>query len=117
MRKGAVPHIEEKSWLEELWKEFRLAFSLFLDRRVSLVYKIVIPLAWAFYFLMPADLIPDVIPVLGEIDDMALLVLAVHWFVMVSPREVVEEHLRKIRGEPSSSEEGDVIDGEWHILD
>ncbi len=110
---------QDESWFRELWTDLRLALSLLFDSRVPLLYKAIIPLVWVIYLLFPLDLIPDVIPILGEMDDLALLVLAAQLLVLLSPKYVVEEHLRKIRGErpTGGKDEGDVIDGEWRVMD
>jgi uncharacterized membrane protein YkvA (DUF1232 family) len=57
-----------------------------VPRRAKATLALVIP-----YLVMPFDLIPDFIPVLGQLDD-ALLVAAVFGYVARSAgREVVEE--------------------------
>ncbi|MEJ7932321.1 YkvA family protein [Ramlibacter sp. AN1015] len=40
------------------------------------------------YLISPADLIPDVIPVLGVVDDLVLLPLAIRWLLDRLPPEV-----------------------------
>ena len=57
-----------------------------VPRRAKATLGLVIP-----YLAMPFDLIPDFIPVLGQLDD-ALLVAAVFGYVArTSGREVIEE--------------------------
>jgi uncharacterized membrane protein YkvA (DUF1232 family) len=57
-----------------------------VPRRAKVTLAVVIP-----YLVMPFDLIPDFIPVLGQLDD-ALLVAAVFGYVARSAgREVIEE--------------------------
>jgi len=109
----------DESWFRELWTNLRLAVSLLFDSRVPILYKAIIPLAWVVYLLFPLDLIPDVVPILGEMDDLALLMLAAQLLVLLSPRYVVEEHLRKIRGErpANDKDEDNVIEGEWRTMD
>ena len=49
------------------------------------------------YFISPVDLIPELInPLLGLTDDLALLLLALKYFMYKAPQEVVEEHVRRI---------------------
>ena len=64
---------------------FRLALS---DPRVPRRVK-VIPLILVLYLLMPFDLIPDFIPVLGYLDDVALIAVALALMVKLMPLEVV----------------------------
>jgi uncharacterized membrane protein YkvA (DUF1232 family) len=44
------------------------------------------------YVVSPLDLIADVIPILGQLDDIAVILFAVDILVRSSPPDVVEEH-------------------------
>jgi uncharacterized membrane protein YkvA (DUF1232 family) len=58
-----------------------------VPRRAKLALALVLP-----YLAMPFDLIPDFIPVLGQLDD-ALLVVAVFGYVARSAgRDIIREH-------------------------
>ncbi|HEX6144628.1 MAG TPA: YkvA family protein [Geminicoccaceae bacterium] len=46
------------------------------------------------YALSPIDLIPDVIPVLGHLDDLILVPLGIALVIRLIPPEVLEEHRR-----------------------
>ena len=59
------------------------------------------------YLVLPIDLIPDFIPVIGQIDDLILIVLVAGLLLRALPVEVVGEHIERIEAEQS-----DVIDGE-----
>ena len=68
----------------------RLYWRLFRDRRVSILPKALLVLTLV-YVISPFDLIPDFIPVIGEMDDVAV-VLSVLWlFIRLCPPEVVRE--------------------------
>jgi len=74
----------------------KLYWRVFTDRRVSLLPKLVL-VAGVLYFSVPLDLIPDFPLVgLGQMDDLAVLILAARLFIAMSPRSVVEEHVRLI---------------------
>ena len=60
------------------------------DRRVPRRAKVALALLVP-YLLMPFDLIPDVIPVLGQLDDALLVVAAVAYVVRVAGSDVVRE--------------------------
>lgn len=50
------------------------------------------------YFLMPVDIIPDVIPGLGMVDDLVIIPLAVRWLLKKLPAHVREEAERRAAG-------------------
>src|SRR5690242_35485 len=70
----------------------QLVWRLLQDDRVSTVLKVAIPLAVAIYFISPLDLIPDFIPVLGQLDDIGVIVLGMTLLINLAPRDVVNEH-------------------------
>jgi uncharacterized membrane protein YkvA (DUF1232 family) len=48
---------------------------------------------------MPLDLVPDFIPVLGQLDDIAVVVVAVGLFARFVPLQVIDEHIDAIEHE------------------
>ena len=69
----------------------RLYARLFGDRRVSAFAKAFL-VGGGVYALTPMDFLNDLIPLLGQMDDLALFALACRSFLGLCPREVVEEH-------------------------
>ena len=78
--------------------KLRLAWRLLCDRRMPLLVKAIIPAVVA-YLLMPLDIIPDFIPIVGQLDDLLLIVLAVGMVLRFTPAELLEEHLRRLEAE------------------
>lgn len=76
----------------EFMQNLQLAYRLFLDPRVSLATKVLVPLAAVAYFVFPIDFLPDVIPFVGQIDDIAVLLLLIKLFVMMAPQDVVRSY-------------------------
>ena len=74
----------------------RLYWRLLRDRRVPLWPKAALVGTLA-YVVSPVDLIPDLVPIVGRIDDLTLLVLVGRAFVSWCPPDVVAEHLRALR--------------------
>jgi uncharacterized membrane protein YkvA (DUF1232 family) len=74
----------------------RLYWRLLADRRVPLWPKAVLVGALV-YVASPVDLLPDVLPVLGQLDDLTLIVLVGRSFLWWCPAEVVAEHMRALR--------------------
>ena len=98
---------------------YRLLIRLMLDRRVPLGLKMLLPAAVA-YIILPFDLVPDFLPLLGRIDDLLALLLALVLFVGLAPRDVVTEHLRGGReSKPATSPQDGhkVIDGKYRVVD
>ncbi|MCB0157511.1 MAG: DUF1232 domain-containing protein [Caldilineaceae bacterium] len=52
----------------------------------------VIPVVVAAYILFPIDLIPGFIPILGQMDDLAVLMVGIQLFLKLAPSRVVEEY-------------------------
>jgi uncharacterized membrane protein YkvA (DUF1232 family) len=87
-----------------LWKRIieplRLAWALFMDNEVPALNKL-LPLIGIAYLLSPIDLMPDFIPLLGQLDDLGIILVTVGLFIMATPPALREKHLRRIRfGQP-----------------
>jgi carbonic anhydrase len=54
-----------------------------------------IPWLLAAYLLLPFDIVPDFIPFLGQLDDVAIVALALWAMVRLMPRALLEEHLSR----------------------
>ncbi len=99
----------------------RLVTRLMLDRRVPLGPKLIIPAA-IIYLISPIDIVPDMLPALGRIDDVLVLLLAVGLFLGMAPRNVISEHVRG-RGPgtgptgKSSKSRRSVIDGSYRVVE
>ncbi|MEA2474845.1 MAG: hypothetical protein QOE06_2760 [Thermoleophilaceae bacterium] len=61
------------------------------DARVSRPRKLML-IAVGAYLAFPFDLIPDFIPVLGQLDDALLVALALRWLVRGAGPEILSEH-------------------------
>jgi len=68
----------------------RLYWRLFRDRRVSILPKALLVLTLV-YVISPFDVIPDFIPVIGEMDDVAVVLSGLWLFIRLCPPEVVRE--------------------------
>lgn len=80
----------------------KLLYRLFNDREVPFTPKLVLLAALA-YFISPFDLLPDfLIPVLGYLEDIIILIMALKVFVKYSPEEVVWKHVKAIEQERAS---------------
>lgn len=73
----------------------RLVWGLARDPRVPLSQKLVLG-GIAGYLAFPIDIIPDFVPVIGELDDLAVIIFGLDWFIRNAPPEVVEDHMARI---------------------
>jgi len=73
----------------------RLVWALLRDGRVPLQQKLIL-VGIGAYVVLPIDLIPDFVPVLGQLDDLAVVLLGLDLFIRSAPPDIVEEHLAKI---------------------
>lgn len=90
----------------------KLILRLIGDKRVNPWLK-VIPVAGLVYLISPLDIIPDImLPVIGELDDAAILWLTNYLFVELCPPEVVAEHVKALTSASAPHQDDDVIDGE-----
>lgn len=104
----------------ELIQQAKLVFQLLLDPKVPLYLK-ALPFAAVAYLLFPVDILPDVIPGLGQIDDITILLIGAKLFIELSPQEIVAKYLQKFQNseaapvdlKPANDSEaaGDVIEG------
>ncbi len=102
--------------VRDLAKYIKLIWSLMRDRRVPALLK-VLPLGAMAYLAWPLDLAPGMaLPVIGALDDVAILWLGLNLFVELSPPEVVQEHRLRlgmtVETTISADEEENIIDAE-----
>ena len=80
--------LSDMEFLKRAMTELKLAYWLFMQQDVPILTKL-LPIFAALYVILPLDFIPDLIPVLGQLDDIALLMLGVRAFLHLAPPEVV----------------------------
>jgi uncharacterized membrane protein YkvA (DUF1232 family) len=73
----------------------RLMLALLVDERTPAARKALLAGA-AGYLLIGRDLIPDEIPILGGLDDLVVVVLAVDLFLEGVPEELLDEKLAEL---------------------
>ena len=94
----------------------KLIWRLIRDRRVSPWLKI-IPVAGLIYLISPIDLIPDIaLPVIGELDDAAVLWLTNYLFIELCPPNIVQEHVNALNVKPNKEQQEDIVDAESVVV-
>jgi uncharacterized membrane protein YkvA (DUF1232 family) len=69
----------------------RIVWGLVRDPRTPIGLKALLAAALA-YVVMPVDLVPDMIPIIGQADDLTVLLLVLDLFIQNAPPEVRAEH-------------------------
>ena len=64
---------------------------LLSEKRVPLGRKLPVVLLIG-YLAMPLDLVPDFVPVAGQLDDAILVALVLRWVLKGSDKELIQEH-------------------------
>jgi uncharacterized membrane protein YkvA (DUF1232 family) len=77
--------------LRSLLNSFRLGWRLLCDPRMPKLPKILFGIA-LLLIVSPINWIPSSIPVLGQLEDLALLAFAVSRFVSAAPARLRAEH-------------------------
>jgi uncharacterized membrane protein YkvA (DUF1232 family) len=119
------PYIPEGSFFREVVQQLKLVYNLMLDGRVHPLTKL-IPIASAAYLLFPLDILPDIAPVLGQLDDLAVVMMGLRFFLELAPAEVVHEHLKRLASgsqwsvtdnpaQPEKKPDGEVIEGSYRV--
>jgi uncharacterized membrane protein YkvA (DUF1232 family) len=109
--------------LGELVRNAQLTWRLLKDPRVPLPIKLIIPGVVGVYLLSPIDFMPDVLPLIGQIDDIAVLFGGVMLFIQMCPPDVVDEHRAALAGEVQAPQPatgghaGETVDAEYRVIE
>ena len=89
----------------------KLIARLMGDRRISIFLK-VIPIGALLYLISPVDLLPGMVfPVIGALDDAAVLWIGSTLFVELCPPNVVNEYMQELTSN-LDDDPGDIVDAE-----
>ncbi len=89
--------LSDPGFLSELWQQIKMVYYLMMDRDVPIYLKVV-PLLALIYLISPIDFVPDAFLGLGQMDDLAILLVGAKVFIELAPQNVVESYLRQMRG-------------------
>jgi uncharacterized membrane protein YkvA (DUF1232 family) len=92
--KAVAARLKNLPWRYKL----ALARRLIADERLPLVVRALLP-ALVVYLALPVDLIPDFLPVIGQIDDVLVLVVGIVLLVKLTPGQLLGEHLSAVETE------------------
>ena len=86
----------DPGFFREVWQQARLVYHLLRDPDVPFYLKL-LPFAAVLYLLWPVDILPDIAPVLGQLDDVTALLVSSKVFIELVPPHVVARHMDRIR--------------------
>ncbi len=96
--------------VRNILNQLKLIARLMGDSRVSVFAKL-IPLGTLVYLISPIDAVS--LPIIGAVDDAALLWLGSYIFTELCPPSVVEEHMKALAGNATvDSSNENVVDAE-----
>jgi uncharacterized membrane protein YkvA (DUF1232 family) len=108
--------VPQGGMLRDFVLHLKLIGRLMVDRRVNFFLKL-LPIASLAYLVSPVDLIPGVVlPVIGVLDDAAILWIGSTLFVELCPQDVVNEHHKQLSSNVSD-DSGEVVDVEATDVD
>ena len=81
--------------LRTLLSDIRLAVRLVREPVVPLYFK-ALPLAAVLYVISPLDVLPDVIPIIGQLDDLGIVIIALEIFLRLCPAAAATFHREAI---------------------
>ncbi len=82
---------------DNLRKYIRVYQALYKDPRTPRLAKVFLWMAIGYFFL-PFDLIPDFIPVLGQLDDAIIIPALIFIALKLIPKSLYQEHYQKVFG-------------------
>jgi len=99
--------------LAKLYNHLRLVIKLIKDPRVPGLLK-VIPFLPLLYVIWPIDFIPDLIPGLGQLDDLGAIILGLEMFLKMVPTHIMAEYESgDTTNTANAGPGGNVVDGEY----
>ncbi|NJC97245.1 MAG: hypothetical protein C3F07_14265 [Anaerolineales bacterium] len=102
--------VPQGGMLRDFVVRIKLIWRLMADRRVNFFLKL-LPLASLAYLISPVDLAPGVVlPVIGVLDDAAVLWIGTNLFVELCPPNVVKEITADLQN--NLEDTNDVVDAE-----
>jgi uncharacterized membrane protein YkvA (DUF1232 family) len=100
--------------LRDIVMRLKLILRLMGDGRVNFFLKL-LPVAALAYLISPIDLAPGIaLPVIGALDDAAVVGLGAYLFIELCPPGVVQEHMKNLVSnlDPAKPTNDEIVDAE-----
>ena len=116
-RKSGKMVVPQGGMMRDFVKRLKLIARLMGDSRVNFFLKF-LPVASVAYLIFPFDLLPGIaFPIVGALDDAAILWIGSNLFVELCPPNVVKEHMQELESNLDDSSSGEVVDAEATDMD
>ena len=97
-----------------------LITRLFFDKDVSWKSRFILILT-IIYVILPFDIIHDILPVIGQVDDLAAILIGMALFLISIPWPLINKHLKRTRTDQNrenhSPPPGKIIEGEFRHVE
>lgn len=93
------------------------------DGRVNPFLRFGIPILALIYVLFPIDVIPDMIPGLGQIDDLGIVILLFQMLVKLASPDIVGDYRSDVgqtqdgASRAQHKDDDDVVDADYHVVE
>ena len=125
LESALTPKVKDPGFWREMWQQIRLVYYLLRDPEVPFYLKL-LPFTAVVYLIFPFDLLTDFAPVIGQLDDITILLVGTKIFIELAPPHVVARHMEAIRVQdgygvvntPAADDlaESIIIDGEHEVI-
>ena len=92
-----------------------LFLKLLLDRRIPFKYKL-LPALGVAYAILPFDIIPDMFPIFGVVDDILILAASVILFMIFGPIQKLTDSLKNTNNQHEQNNKENIVEGEYRII-
>jgi len=90
-KKSIIPS-QNRGLIQDVVRHIKLIWLLIQDKRINVFLKI-LPIASLVYLVSPIDMLPGmVVPVVGALDDAAIIWIGTSLFISLCPEDIVNEH-------------------------
>ena len=90
-KKSIIP-AQNTGLIQDVVRHIKLIWLLIKDKRVNVFLKI-LPIASLVYLVSPIDMLPGmVLPIIGALDDAAIIWIGTSLFISLCPENIVQEH-------------------------
>ena len=94
--RGLAKRVQRLPWRAKL----QLARAMISDSRMPPAVRLV-PALLILYLAMPLDIVPDFIPIIGQLDDVLVVAVGAGLMLRFAPITVLEGHLQTLEAQQS----------------